>query len=355
MKADSPGDRRVSANPAMHDGRASEKRGKSLKHIVLDGTGRPEDVCRVVEADDPGAPEGNEVVVAIRAAAINPADLLIMEGRYPGPAEIPAPIGIEGAGEVVATGPDVTGLAVGDRVMSLGRANWAEQVRGDAGQFIRLPEALDWRDAAQMKANPPTAHLMLETYVDLSPGDWVIQNAANSAVGRHVIRLAGARGYRTVNVVRRDSLVPELEALGADLVVVEGEDLGDRVRAEIGSDARLPLAIDAIGGRPCLHLADCLSDGGQVVNYGFLSGEPCMITPYQTVVRGISLTGFWLVGYMRSTPRAEIEALYTRMAQHFIAGELEVPVAAEYSLDDIARAVAHANSEARAGKVLLRP
>jgi len=326
-----------------------------VKRIEQTGNGRPETVVRCTETDEPGTPEGNDVTVAVRAAAINPADLLIMEGRYPGPSEFPAAIGIEGAGEVTAVGPHVTGLAVGDRVMSLGRENWAEFVQADATRFIRLPAEIDWRDAAQIKANPPSAHLMLETYVDLKPGDWVIQNAANSAVGRHVIRLASARGFRTANIVRRDSLVAELEALGADLVLVDGDDLAARVRSTIGKEANLPLAIDAVGGSACLRLADCLSNGGTVVNYGFLSGDPCMITPHQTVVRGISLTGFWLVGFFGTASRAEIESLYTTMAQHFIDGDLAVPVEAEYSLDEIEKAVAHAHAESRAGKVLLRP
>jgi NADPH:quinone reductase-like Zn-dependent oxidoreductase len=328
---------------------------KPMKYIEQIGNGRPETVCRCLETDNPGPPQGNQVVVAIRASAINPADLLIMQGLYPGPTEFPARIGIEGAGEVIAIGPDVTDLAVGDRVMSLGRENWAEMVRADAGQFIRLPPEIDWRDAAQLKANPPSAHLMLETYVALKPGDWIIQNAANSAVGRHIIRLAKARGCKTVNIVRRGSLIPELEALGADLVLVDGNDLAGRVKAVIGPDADLPLAIDAVGGTSCMRLADCLSRGGTVVNYGFLSGDPCMITPHQTIVRGITLTGFWLVGFFGSASRVEIEALYIQMAQHFISGELQVPVEAEYGLDEIGKAVANAHAEARTGKILLRP
>ena len=123
---------------------------------------------------------------------------------------------------------------------------------------------------------------MLRDYVDLEPGDWVIQNAANSAVGRHVIRFCHARGVHTANVVRRESLREELTAIGGDVVAVDGDDLAGRVRAEAGADARIRLAIDAVGGPACQHLADCLSDGGTVVNYGFLSGDPCMITPHQS-------------------------------------------------------------------------
>ena len=88
------------------------------------------------------APGPGEAVVSIRASAINPADLLIFEGRYPGPESLPAPVGIEGAGFVDAVGEGVTGLAPGDHVLSLGRANWAERIRADTATLIRIPKAL---------------------------------------------------------------------------------------------------------------------------------------------------------------------------------------------------------------------
>ncbi len=324
------------------------------KAVFLLGHGQPDQVCECRVVASPDAPGAGEVLVDIKASAINPADLLIIEGRYPGPETLPARIGIEGAGVVAAVGPEVADLRPGDHVISLGRANWCDRLRGEASQFIKLPQELTFQDAAMLKANPPSAHLMLTQYVDLEAGDWLIQNAANSAVGRHLIRLAGKRGIKTVNVVRRDALVPELSQIGADLVLVDGEDLAERVRGEIGAEARMPLAIDAIGGRACQRLADCLSDGGTVVNYGFLGGEPCMITPYQTIIHDITLKGFWLVGFMRSASREEITALYASMARHFIDGTLTVPVEAEYPLTEAKAALAHAKRESRAGKILLK-
>lgn len=323
--------------------------------IRLTGNGRPEEVCECVETGDAGPPGKGEAVVDIMASAINPADLLIIEGRYPGPTAFPAFIGIEGAGRVREVGAGVTTLQEGDHVISLGRANWAKRIKVDAAQLIKIPRGLDLRQAAMLKANPPTAHLMLQDYVELGPGDWVIQNAANSAVGRHVIRLAGARGLKTINVVRRAGPVEELRALGGDIVLVDGPDLAERVRGEAGADAAIRLAIDAVCGEACMRLAECLSDGGTVVNYGFLSGEPCMITPHQTIIRGMSLEGFWLVGYMRRTPRQEIEAMYAEMARSFMDGVLDVPIEAEYTLDEIGQALAHAGRQGRSGKILLTP
>ncbi len=324
-----------------------------MKAIHLMENGRPDLVCKCVDVEDVGPAGAGEVVVAIEASAINPADLLMFKGLYPGPSDFPAAVGIEGAGHVIEIGDGVTALKVGDKVISLGRANWVEQVRDDAGRFIKIPDAIDIKQAAMLKANPPSAELMLEDYVTLKSGDWVIQNASNSAVGRHIIRLAARRGIKTVNIVRRAKLADELNELGADLVIVEGENLGERVRAIIGKDANLPLAIDAIGGSAVSDLADCLTDGGVIVNYGFLSGDPCQLTPTHTIVHGISLTGFWLVGYMQSTPREKIEAMYSKMANFFIDGVLDVPIEAEYTLDQIAEAMAHSDREGRSGKILL--
>ena len=322
--------------------------------VQLQRHARPDLACAAIEVAAPAAPGPGEAVVAIRAAAINPADLLIFEGRYPGPEDLPAFVGIEGAGEVLAVGEGVD-LAPGDHVLSLGRANWAEQVKAEAAQFIRIPKSLNWRDAAQLKANPPSAHLMLSDYVELKPGDWVVQNAANSAVGRHIIRFARARGVKTANIVRRAALIEELTALGADVVVTDDGDVAGKIRAAAGPEAAIRLGIDAIGGEATSTLADCLSDGGTVVNYGFISGEACRMTPYHTVIHGLSLTGFWLVGYMRSTPRFEIEAMYAEMARAFEDGTLISPVEAEYDLTRTTEALAHAHAESRGGKILLTP
>ncbi len=324
-----------------------------MKEIQLLRHARPDEACDCVEVADVGPPGAGEVVVEMKASAINPADLLIMEGRYPGPEELPAAMGIEGAGLVLQVGDGVDNLQPGDKVISLGRANWAERVKAPADRVVKLPAGLDFAQAAMLKANPPSAHFMLKDYVDLKPGDWIVQNAANSAVGRHVIRLARARGLHSVNIVRRDSLVAELKAHGGDVVLVDGDDLAQRVRDETGAEAPIRLGIDAVGGTACQRLADCLSDDGVVVNYGFLSGDPCMITPHQAIIHGITLKGFWLVRVMQGLSRDQIEALYADMAGYFMDGTLEVPIEANYELSEAKAALAHAWRAGRDGKIVL--
>ena len=324
-----------------------------MKSAHLTAHGAPPEVVKVMEVDEPVAGPG-QAVVKIMACGINPADLLGFEGRYPGPGPFPAPCGIEGAGVVESVG-EGSELSVGDHVISLPRANWAEKVVADDAMFIRIPKSLPWRDAAQLKINPPTAKKMLADYVELKPGDWVVQNAANSAVGQHVIRFAKDLGVKTANIVRRAELIEPLKAHGADVVVLAGEGQAAAIRAATGAEANIPLGIDACGGEQVCWIADALSDGGTVVNYGYLSGEPCQIEPGHLIVRGQTLTGFWLAGWMGSASRAAKEALFAEMSAAFETGKLSSPVEATYGLDQIADALAHAWRGGRSGKILLTP
>lgn len=329
-----------------------------MKGVHLMRNGPPPEVCEAVEVESrpPGAGEAR---VRVMACGINPADLLGFEGRYPGPAPLPAPCGIEGAGVVEAIGDGDMGgegdVTIGDHVMLLARANWAEEVTAPLGDMIRVPKSLPWRDAAQLKINPPTARMMLTDYETLKPGDWVVQNAANSAVGLHLIRFARDMGVKTVNLVRREEQIAPLKDHGGDVVLIGGEDQGERIRAGIGAEAPLPLGIDAIGGPATRWMADALSDGGTVVNYGYLGGAPCEIEPGHLIVRGQTLTGFWLAGWSAKASNAEKTALYAEMAMAFETGRIVSPVEATYGLDRLSEALAHAWSGGRKGKILLTP
>ena len=190
--------------------------------------------------------------------------------------------------------------------------------------------------------------------VTLKPGDWVIQNAANSAVGRNLIRLAKPMGVKTINVVRRAELKDDLiNNEGADLVLVDGPDLASQVREQV--DGSVPLAIDAIGGEATLRLADCLDNEAWVVNYGLLSGQPCQIGAEQAIFRSISLRGFWLAKELGAMQPAQVQALYQDLGQQVADGVLGVPVEATYGLSDIGQALDHALQDSRHGKILITP
>ena len=326
-----------------------------MKVAELKAFGNPPEVVDCIEVDGPGEPAADEILVDTTAGPINPAEILLIQGRYASRPPLPARLGIEGAGRVRAVGSAVSDLQPGDSVMLMGRTNWAEQQCVKRAAVIKLPADVDPYQAAILKVNPATALMLLRDYVDLQAGDWLIQNAANSGVGTCLIALARASGIRTVNVVRRESLIAPLQQQGADIVIVDGDDLAARVRAETGDDAPIKLAIDAVAGRACLRLAECLSDGGTVVNYGLLSGEPCMLGSEQTVFRGISLTGFWLAKTLGSLDSASIQGLYSELAGRVMDGTVHVPVEATYPLTEIKQALAHAMRQGRDGKILVLP
>ncbi|MDH3379807.1 MAG: zinc-dependent alcohol dehydrogenase family protein [Gammaproteobacteria bacterium] len=325
-----------------------------MKSAELTVIGPAEQVVRCIDVPDPGAPGAGEVLVDIVACSINPADILMIEGNYATQPETPCPLGIEGAGIVTAVGTGVSGLEVGDKVISLARTNWVQQIRDKAETFIRLPVEVDLAQAAMLKVNVATAHLMLMTYVPLATGDWIIQNAANSSVGVDLIRLAHADGIRTVDVVRRAELIAPLKKMGADAVVVDGPDLAARVAKEMGGD-RIKLGIDAVGGTATGRLIDCVAESGTVVNYGLLSGDPCQIHASNFVFRDIKLVGFWLAKVMRGMRFDEIQAMYQKLTARLLDGTIHVDIEASYSLEKISDAMAHTKREARGGKVHLRP
>ena len=325
-----------------------------MKQVQFTAFGIPNDVVSAVEVPDVGTPEDHEVVVSIDAFPINPADLLTITGGYAVKPDLPATLGAEGTGRISAVGSAVEGLAVDDRVIILARENWCQQRRLPASAVVKLPSDIDVLQAAMLKVNPATAWMMLKNYVQLEAGDWLIQDAANSGVGQALISLAKAEGVHTVNVVRRPKPIPQLQAQGGDVVLMEGEGLAERVKKATGG-APIRLAIDAVGGRQIMHLADCLAEGGKVVNYGLLSGEPCQIRADQTIFKSITLTGFWLQKQLTAMARPDVEKLYGMLAAHVASGALYVDIEKTYRIGDIKDAVDHAGRDHRGGKVLVLP
>lgn len=315
--------------------------------------GRPEEVIELVEQPDPGDPGAGEALVATEFFPINPADVLNLEGAYGAkPPTLPMIPGAEGVGRILSVGAGVTHLKPGDRVLLPGPGAWRERAIGKAAAMFSLPAGVDPQQLAMLRVNPPTAYLMLHSYVAPQAGLWLIQNAANSGVGHCLVTLAREAGMKSVCVVRRQELVEPLRAHGADVVLVDGPDLDARVREATGGGT-LALAIDAVGGAATQRLARCVADGATVVNYGMLSGEPCVIDGRELVFRGVSLKGFWLRSWFAATAPAEIGALYRKLAGKLADGSLAVAVERVYPLARLKEAVAHAARGGRSGKILV--
>src|SRR6266404_3046443 len=254
-----------------------------MKKVEITAYGAPEAVAHCIEAPDVGEPGAGEIVFDVLAFPINPADLSMIRGNYRLHPPLPATPGAECVGRVAAVG---------------------------AGVALRA-------------------------------GDWVIQNVANSAVGRHLIVLARARGIRTVNVVRRDDVAVELRALGADAVLTDGPDLAERARAAAG-DAPIRLGIDAVSGGATKRIADCVAEGGVVVSYGSMSGEDPVMSRAAMSFRAVSLTSFNLGrGLAKRTPE-EVRRLYAELAAKLRDGVLKAPIDARYPIEEIKAALVRA-------------
>ena len=324
-----------------------------MKKVQIVDYGVPEHVAQCVEAPDVGAPGPGEIVFDVLAFPINPADISFCRGNYRLHPALPATPGAECVGRVAAVGAGVGDIRPGDLVVNMQRENWVQRRRVAAADAIPLPAGLDLEQAAMLRINPATALLLLEDHVTLKPGEWVIQDVANSAVGRHLIVLAKAKGVRTLNVVRRDDVTAELKALGADIVLTDGPDLPQRAQQASG-DAPIRLGIDAVSGEAAKRIADSIADGGVVVSYGSMSGADLVISR-AALGRGVSLRAFMLGDGLAKRPREQVRALYADLAAKLGNGILRAPVDATYPIDDIKAALAHAQRGHRNGKVLVLP
>src|SRR5215831_5741580 len=266
---------------------------KSINAAVYETHGNPADVIHVESPPWP-TPAAGEVIVKMRAAPINPADLNQIEGKYPVRAELPATPGFEGAGIVVDVGANVKNLANGALViLPHNVGTWRNAVAVKADELVVVPAGIEPSHAAMLKINPITAWRLLHDYVDLKEGDWLIQNAANSAAGRAVIQIARELGYKTVNVVRREELIDELRSESGDVVLVDGEKLREEVKTATSS-AAIRLGLNSVGGDSALRLANCLAFGGTLVSFGAMSLQPLKLPIGLLIFKDLRFCGIWI-------------------------------------------------------------
>jgi mitochondrial enoyl-[acyl-carrier protein] reductase / trans-2-enoyl-CoA reductase len=324
---------------------------RTINAAVYETHGNPADVLHVESRPWP-TPALGEVIVKMRAAPINPADLNQIEGKYPVRAELPATPGFEGAGIVAEVGPNVTNVAVGALViLPHNTGTWRDAVAVKAGELVVVPAGIKPVDAAMLKINPMTAWRLLHDYVDLARGDWLIQNAANSAAGRAVIQIARELGYKTVNVVRRSELVDELRADGGDVVLVDSENLRREVADAIGG-APIHLGLNAVGGESALRLANCLAAGATLVTYGAMSLQPLKIPNGLLIFKDLRLRGIWInKWYDNAIPAQRMEA-FQHLFEMAKRGLLQTKVEKAYPLSEAKTAVAHAARGQRSGKII---
>lgn len=324
---------------------------RKVRAIVYAEYGEPTSVIQLQERilAEPGP---GEVYVAIKAAPINPADINTIEGKYPIKPELPAVPGVEGAGIVEALGPQVDGIALGDQVLLPHRTGtWQEGCILKADSLYVAPKNIPLETAATLKINPATAWRLLHDYATLKPGDWVIQNAGNSAVGRAVIQISKKLGFKTISLVRREELFDELKNDGADLVLLDDEEVKAKVK-EATAGAKIKLALNAVGGESALRVANCLAANAVHVTYGAMGRQPVKIPNGLLIFKDIVFRGCWVSRWYGSASRQETQAMFEQLYKLAEEGLLKTKIEKRYSIEEAAAALAHAQKSQRAGKIL---
>ena len=343
---------------AMADHHASSKHDSQIKYISYSQLGNPADVLEV-KTEASRALNSGEVRVKVLAAPINPSDLLQISGNYGVDAVLPARPGSEGVGRVTEVSPQVKNLKVGQLVLLAIGSTWVEEIVAPAEGFLPLPNlgnlsAEVIEQLAMSAVNPLTALLMLTSYGDIEEGQWIVQSAANSAVGGYVIQLAKQRGIKTVNIVRREGLADDLMAKGADVVLIDGPNLTAQI-AKATDNASIMLALDPVGGDTYGRLANSLGYGGTLVTYGVLSGKPATLDTGKVIFNDTRLRGFWLYKWYQTATTEEMQAAFGQVIPLIANGTLKANIDSRYTVDQIKQAVIRAWEGGRNGKVLIVP
>ena len=325
-----------------------------MKALIHHEFGDPAEVLATEERPLP-EPGAGEVRVRLLLSPIHNHDLWTVRGTYGFKPELPAQAGTEALGVVDALGEGVDNLAVGQRVVTGGTFGvWSEYFVTRAAGLIPVPDGLPDESAAQLVSMPFSAISLLES-LDPNEGDWLIQNAANGAVGRMVAQLGAARGLNVVGLVRRSAGVDELRAQGIDRVIATDDD-GWRDRlADVTGGAPIRVGVDSVGGSAAGDVLSTLAENGTLVVFGAMASPTLELASGDIIFKQATVKGFWGSVVSREMPADTRGRLFQELFARILDGTLTLPVASIHSLDEIASAVAASDQPGRVGKVLLRP
>ena len=325
-----------------------------MRALIHDTFGDPAEVLHVADVETP-EPGPGEVRVRTVLASIHNHDLWTIRGTYGFKPELPARSGTEAVGVVDAVGEGVTTLQPGQRVVTGGTFGvWAEYFVAPAAALVPVPDGIDDEAAAQLISMPFSALSLLE-YLDVAPGQWIAQNAANGAVGRLVAQCAAARGVHVLGLVRRAEGIAELAAAGISGVVATDDDAWrDRV-IEITGGAPIVAGVDSVGGSASDDVLSLLADDGTLVVFGAMASPTMSLSSGSVIFRQVTVKGFWGSKVSRAMDASARAALIGEVIRGVGDGSVTLPVAAVHSFDEASLAVRANFEPGRVGKLLLRP
>ncbi len=315
-------------------------------------TGGPE-VLRAEDVVVP-PPAAGEATVRQQAVGVNYIDIYHRTGVYPVP--LPSGIGVEGAGVVVALGPGVTDIAVGDRVGYAGGplGSYAEVRNLPADRLVKLPAEIGAEQAAAMMLKGLTAQYLLRRTYRVQPGDTILVHAAAGGVGLIMCQWARALGARVIGTVGSDAKAERARAHGCDHpIVYTREKFAERVRELTGGEG-VPVVYDSIGKDTFMDSLACLRPLGMMVSFGNASG---VVPPFDTGILSrlgsLFLTRPTLFAY--AARRGDLLAMAAELFEVVVSGKVRIEVAQRHPLREAAQA--HRDLEARrtTGSTVLTP
>ena len=321
-----------------------------MYRVQFDKVGKASEQVYLKKVDNINTIKENEVLIEIICFPINPADILLVEGKYANKPKLPSLIGAECIAKVKKVGNNIRKFKLGDIVLPLVRDNWVEEKVVTENEIIKLPNNIDTEQACMLKVNPATAYLMLNNYVKVKQGDFIIQNASNSSVGNYVIQLAKLYNINTINLVRRKEVISTLKDYGANYVFKLN--LNKKEESFIKS-SNPKLFIDAVAGKHVNSIATLLTDNSTIINYGLLSGENIELDPHNTIFKNIILKGFWLSLWLNKMSIEEKNKLYSYLSKLIIRKSLFTKIEKVFHINDIKEAINVASNFNRDGKILV--
>ncbi len=305
---------------------------------IVDGS------IEVRDHPDP-TPGAGQILVRVKAAGVNSADLIQRAGVYPAPPGVPPDIpGLELAGEVAATGRDATRFAVGDRVMAVvGGGGQAELAVMHEREAVPVPDNLDWVEAGGVPEAFTTAHDALFTQCGLAMGERVCVHGAAGGVGAAGVQLAVATGARVVATVRNPDLRARVAALGATAVGPEATE----------ANGPYDVVLELVGAPNMAANLSALATGGRISIIGVGAGASADLSLHVLMMKRGRLMGSTLRARPLEQKAAAARAVEAHVLPLFEAGRLRVPVAATFALEDAAAAYDRFAAGAKFGKVII--
>ena len=321
-----------------------------MRALVCETLG-PVNSHRVQEIPDP-VPGKRQVAVRVHACGVNFADTLIVQGKYQERPELPFVPGSEVAGEVIALGEGVKGIALGQRVMALTSVGgFAEIALAAADTLIPLPDGIDFTDAAAFTVAYGTSHVALETRAQLKAGETLIINGASGGVGLTALEIGKMIGATVIGLASTEEKRALVAERGADHVFdVADPELRDKVKG-LGGAA---VGYDVVGGDAFNTMLRCMKFEGRLLTVGFASGEIPQVPANLLLVKNISVVGVYWGSYARNNPSVLMKSL-VQLTQWLKEGQLRPHVSAVYSLDEATKGLEALANRQSVGKVVIKP